>query len=489
MKKAGAFIFVVFCIMMLVSPSGVSAAGKASVSRPVIKTVSYYSSGIKLKWKESKKAQKTYIYRKKSTEDKYKRIATTKKNYYTDKSADSEQEYIYKIMSYAKIKGKKVYSKKSEPVTALNCLPGSVTGLEGTHGGKEYSISLSWSSVPEAELYQLFRSEEKDGEYVKIADTQEAMFEDASVENDTYYYYKVRAVNTVQDKSYYGSMTSAKKIGSYGKINFFKSSGNVYALSSVKVRAGASGASKAVGTAKKGYGMALVAESDGAFSKVIFRGKERYVSTRFLTKEKFTVKSSKTGRIIISPDQENWSLVVVNKSRQMPSGYKPQLEEIFNTGAMLDKRVVPYYEAMYKAAKKDGLTLRPRSAFRSYSHQKRNYNNLVNDYIDAGLTNAAAKKKAATSILPPGTSEHNLGLAVDINSIKGIFGKSAEFRWLKKNAHKYGFILRYTKEKQSITGIISEPWHWRFVGVEYAKDIRDSGLCLEEYLQKKGIDF
>ena len=105
------------------------------------------------------------------------------------------------------------------------------------------------------------------------------------------------------------------------------------------------------------------------------------------------------------------------------------------------------------------------------------------------LSRADAAKKAATVILPPGTSEHHLGLAMDICNTNSSFSSQKEYKWLMEHAHEYGFILRYTADKQSITGIIPEPWHWRYVGVEHAKKIKDSGLCLEEYLTQNGIAY
>lgn len=197
-----------------------------------------------------------------------------------------------------------------------------------------------------------------------------------------------------------------------------------------------------------------------------------------------------TGRIIVNPEQKLWNLVVVNMSREMPSGYKPELKEIFSTGYYMDARVVPFYEQMYNAAKKDGIILAPYSGYRSYERQERNYNNLTETYMsDYGLSREEAAKKVATVILPPGTSEHNLGLAMDICNTKDSFAFTDEYKWLTENAHKYGFILRYTEDKMDITGIVDEPWHWRYVGTEYAEDIKNSGLCLEEYLQMNGIDF
>lgn len=195
-------------------------------------------------------------------------------------------------------------------------------------------------------------------------------------------------------------------------------------------------------------------------------------------------------RIIINPEQELWNLVVVNGTRAMPEGYVPQLAAVAGTDVKMDYRVAPYYTAMYDAAKKDGITLTPYSGYRSYDRQKRNYNNLTEDYMNRyNLSREEAAIKAATVILPPGTSEHNLGLAMDICNTYDSFANQKEYAWLTEHAHEYGFILRYTAEKQPITGIVPEPWHWRFVGVEYAEEIKNSGLCLEEWLTSKGIAY
>lgn len=196
------------------------------------------------------------------------------------------------------------------------------------------------------------------------------------------------------------------------------------------------------------------------------------------------------GRIIVNPEQELWNLVVVNSGRAMPEGYKPQLASVAGTDVQMDYRVAPYYTAMYNAAKEDGIILTPYSGYRSYDRQKRNYNNLTEKYMgEYNLSREEAAAKAATVILPPGTSEHNLGLAMDVCNTYDSFATQKEYKWLTEHAHEYGFILRYEAEKQPITGIVPEPWHWRFVGVEYAEEIKNSGLCLEEWLTSKGIAY
>lgn len=202
------------------------------------------------------------------------------------------------------------------------------------------------------------------------------------------------------------------------------------------------------------------------------------------------VKYSKAGRIIIDTEGQDWRLLVVNSTREFPRSYSPSVSYVMDSGTRLDERVTPYYVKMYRAAKKDGVTLTPYSGYRSYAHQEWNYNNLTNVYMNQyGLSRASAAKKAATVILPPGTSEHNLGLSMDICNTLNSFENTKEFKWLCKNAQNYGFILRYPKNKQKITGVIYEPWHWRFVGVENAKKIKKSGLCLEQYLKKNKIAY
>ena len=210
-----------------------------------------------------------------------------------------------------------------------------------------------------------------------------------------------------------------------------------------------------------------------------------YVSEAEIEKET-TFNNADAERTVVDPEADSWNLIVVNAQREIPEGYVPELSEILSTGKTLDSRVTPYYEAMYTAAKEDGIILTPYSAYRSYERQKINYENLTNTYMTRyGISREEAAKKAATVILPPGTSEHNLGLAVDICNTLDSFANSKEYKWLTEHAHEYGFILRYTAEKQPITGIVPEPWHWRFVGVEYAEEIKNSGLCLEEWVAER----
>ena len=102
--------------------------------------------------------------------------------------------------------------------------------------------------------------------------------------------------------------------------------------------------------------------------------------------------------------------------------------------------------------------------------------------MNQGYDKTTATQKAAQIILPPGTSEHNAGLCMDIISLDVSFENTKAFAWLQNHAADYGFILRYPKNKDNITEITYEPWHWRYVGVEHAKAMNERRLCLEEYV-------
>ena len=133
------------------------------------------------------------------------------------------------------------------------------------------------------------------------------------------------------------------------------------------------------------------------------------------------------------------------------------------------------YKQMADAAKKEGLSMKVISAYRTEAYQRNLYNERVRTTGKVNADNYSAR---------PGHSEHQTGLAVDVSSTKGTFEYTAEFRWLQKHAHEYGFILRYPKGKEWITGYAYEPWHYRYVGVDAAKKIYQEGITYEEYYVK-----
>ncbi len=182
-------------------------------------------------------------------------------------------------------------------------------------------------------------------------------------------------------------------------------------------------------------------------------------------------------------DVAEWNLILVNRDYILPDGYVPKMSEaVKGSGVNLDERVAPHYQQMYDAAKADGITLVPLSGYRRVSRQKTNFENKIQSYIEQGYGRAEATQLAAQIILPPGTSEHNAGLAMDICSLDVSFENTEEFKWLCENAEDFGFILRYPKDKMEVTKITYEPWHWRYVGVGHARIMNEKGICLEEYL-------
>lgn len=181
-------------------------------------------------------------------------------------------------------------------------------------------------------------------------------------------------------------------------------------------------------------------------------------------------------------------ILLINKGNPIPADFEPCLEEI-GGGYMLEKRAAYAMKTMICAAASDGINLRVFSAYRSISYQRGLFNEDVDRYMLLGMKYEDAVEKALRSIALPGESEHNAGLAVDISSvgwngeITEEFEKTPEFKWLNKNAHCFGFILRYPKNKTHITGITYEPWHYRYVGKKHACCIKRMNITLEEYLK------
>lgn len=155
-------------------------------------------------------------------------------------------------------------------------------------------------------------------------------------------------------------------------------------------------------------------------------------------------------------------------------------------GGQIDKDVWPYMKAMIDDAHAAGVELYVWSPYRSYNTQKDLFDKQVQRCIANGTpAGEAAENEAATVVARPGASEHHTGLAADFNMADDKFEQTEMFRWMQENAENYGFIMRYSAEKQPKTGVIHESWHYRFVGINAAKEINDLGMCLEEYIEYK----
>ena len=191
--------------------------------------------------------------------------------------------------------------------------------------------------------------------------------------------------------------------------------------------------------------------------------------------------------MVVADPKDDWSLILVNSRNPLPQDYQVTLWALPN-GLEVDERCYDDLTDMLGALYDMGLTPVVCSAHRSVELQQRLYDNMVDEFVSRGYARAEAETLAAKEVALPGTSEHHLGLAVDIvdwdyQLLDEGQEKTAVQKWLLANSWRYGFILRYPTEKTAVTGIIYEPWHYRYVGKERAKQIYDSGLCLEEWLR------
>ncbi len=180
---------------------------------------------------------------------------------------------------------------------------------------------------------------------------------------------------------------------------------------------------------------------------------------------------------------ENWALTLINKNYPLNKNYSPMTATVIEGSSVTaDVRVAEAYRLMYNAALTEDVILTPYSGYCGYQRQKTIYDNKVQAFILQGLTEDEAKQSAEKRIEPAGCSENGAGLAVDVISASAGFSSTEEYKWLVANAHNYGFVLRYPEDKTEITGMIYQPWHWRYVGIDVAKEMYEHNYCLEEFL-------
>lgn len=207
-------------------------------------------------------------------------------------------------------------------------------------------------------------------------------------------------------------------------------------------------------------------------------------------REESKIEESKSGteesRTAQPAVDESWNRILVNRKHPLPEGFTVETKAI-NDSHCVDARIYDALVAMLDAARAEGLSPVICSSFRTMDGQTRLFNREFNDWLSQGYSEADAYQLTAQSTAVPGTSEHQAGLAVDIVSnsnwnLDESQEKTAEQQWLMAHCAEYGFILRYPTNKKEYTGIMYEPWHYRYVGVELARYLTDNGLCLEEYL-------
>lgn len=246
--------------------------------------------------------------------------------------------------------------------------------------------------------------------------------------------------------------STAAKVSTPSKVQY-------QTTTSLNMRSGASTKHKILLTIPKGKNVEYISKS-GSWFKVEYNNKTGFVSSSYIKK----VNTSAAAKTQVKPTYIS-GVLVVNKKHGLPSTYAPGE----------NKNARSAFNKMASAASKDGVKLTVFSTYRSFDYQK----NLYNAYVKKDGQKAADRYSAK-----PGHSEHQTGLAFDIaqTGAKNIYAESNATRWMAKNAHKYGFIVRYPKGKEHITGYMYEPWHLRYLGTELATKVYNSGKTLEEYL-------
>jgi zinc D-Ala-D-Ala carboxypeptidase len=264
-----------------------------------------------------------------------------------------------------------------------------------------------------------------------------------------------------------------------GKQDITRADGVSYSSSAPElVTVGGDGSLSAAKTAPSG---------SVAWVKVSYQGQTKEVLVKVMATLEATVKAGPSGLPVVTNPADR--AVVVNKKRSLASDYAPTdlvyPDVPFTFNDKIEKRMMrseaaKALEKLFAQATKDNIKLAGVSAYRSYATQKSVYMSNVR---------TQGEKEAARVSAQPGLSEHQTGLAIDVSSpsvkydLEATFGESKEGKWLAEHAPEFGFIIRYLKDKESITGYTYEPWHIRYVGVDMAKEISASGLTLEEYFQ------
>lgn len=200
-------------------------------------------------------------------------------------------------------------------------------------------------------------------------------------------------------------------------------------------------------------------------------------------KEQATAAGSETA----PPDEEDgsWATILINRDNYLSADFTVDLQQLGDI--RVDYRIAEALQSMIDAAAADGITLLPCSGYRNVSEQRTLYENKCAEFASQGYAEEAAKIYANQYLQPPGASEHHTGLAVDflttgVSALDQSFAETPAYQWLSKNAAAYGFIERYPSGKDKATGILWEPWHFRYVGKTNAKAMISMGVCLEEYV-------
>ncbi|MCO0599162.1 D-alanyl-D-alanine carboxypeptidase family protein [Peribacillus butanolivorans] len=278
--------------------------------------------------------------------------------------------------------------------------------------------------------------------------------------------------------------------GQYVKISNSSSSTATVtytATANLNVRTGPSTANKIITTVKQGTKLTVTGKNVNGWLKVSLNGQTGYVSSKYV---KISNSSSDAIQVVAKPESIP---VLVNKKNKLPENYVPKdlvyTSIPFTFKEKTEKRKMRSEAAaaiskLFTESKKQGVSLLGVSAYRSHATQVA----LFDSYVKRD-----GYAKAITYSALPGTSEHETGLAIDVTGGNGkcaaqdCFGGTKEAKWLQAHADDYGFIIRYPKGKESVTGYKYEPWHLRYVGKSIAQTIMSQGITLEEYYYTRAV--
>lgn len=207
--------------------------------------------------------------------------------------------------------------------------------------------------------------------------------------------------------------------------------------------------------------------------------------------EMLTVQEKLALELPANANLDDWNLILVNPWEALPSEFDPNLVVVMNE-QQIDSRIIQAWEEWYKAALDAGHQLFFASGHRTVERQSSNFNRTYNNYLSEGYSEEEALLKTKEYLTEPGHSEHHTGLAFDLldqqwvasgRTLEPDYDSQASQQWLVDTMSDYGFILRYPKGKEEITGIQYESWHFRYVGEEHARFMELHDLVLEEYIE------
>lgn len=190
------------------------------------------------------------------------------------------------------------------------------------------------------------------------------------------------------------------------------------------------------------------------------------------------------GHFFVTDDlnTKSWNLILVNHSHPIPTYYSIELTDLEN-GRQVDSRIYSDLQQMFDDARIQGIYPIVGEGYRTAEEQQALLTEKIEAYLDEGYDEDEATELAKEWVAVPGYSEHQIGLAVDINADESMSTNEEVYQWLAENAYQYGFILRYPEGKENFTGTTYEPWHYRYVGKKAASRIYAKRICLEEYLK------